>query len=243
MVLQMQAVDTAEYVPCLNDLSAGWDYEDVRSERGKSRFWLDSDRLGPRFLEVTLTPSCTVGDATERVTDAATGVTEYRRVEVVSSTFTAVVVPVTPRVADYARELETELEARAFNDRRPSVLFDTSDSPLEDKVAAAAQQGRPIIIVDEQDAREGEATLQMPDEDEWTRGLDRDRLFDRIEDLLPKPSYTGEWFFVFDGGCIEYEFDAKGRGVDQLESDVSDALGLFPAGEVRRVMRSIGVLG
>ena len=243
MVLQMQAVDTAEFVPCLNDLNAGWEYNDLFPERGKSRFTLDSDRLGSGFLEVTLTPACDVGDATERVTQAETGVTEYRNVEVVRSEVVVVVVPVTPRVAGYARVLETELEAQEFNGRTASVLFDAADSPLADKVANAAQQGRPIVIVDERDELAGTATLQMADEDEPTRELDRDDLFERLDDHLPEPSYRGEWFQVFTGGCITYEFDAAGPGVDRLAADVADALGLYPAGEVRRALRSIGVLG
>ena len=81
MVLQLQAVDTAEYVPCLNDLNAGWQYEDLVSERGMSRFWLDSDRLGSRFLEVTLTASCEVEDLTEvnssMTTSANTGTSSW----------------------------------------------------------------------------------------------------------------------------------------------------------------------
>ena len=243
MVLQMQAVDTAEFVPCLNDLNAGWTYNDLLPEQGRSWFTLDSDRLGSDFLEVTLTPACDVGNAPERVTQAATGVTEYRSVEVVSSEVVVVVVPVTPRVADYARILETELEAQEFNGRTASGVFDAGDSPLADKVAAAAQRGRPIVIVDERDELAGTATLQMPDESEPTRELDRDDLFERLDDDLPEPSYRGEWFQVFTGGCVTYEFDATGPGVDRLPADVQDALGLYPAGEVRRALRAIGVLG
>ena len=243
MILQMQAVDTAEYVPCLNDLKAGWSYEDLVPERGKSRFTLDSDRLGSGFVEVTLAPACDVGGARERRTDAATGVTEYRQVELVSSEVTVVVVPVTPRVADYARRIESELEAQEFNGRTVSVRFDTTDATLGDKIAAAARADRPIVIVDEQDAQADTATLQLPDERDWTRGLDRDDLFDRLDDRLPDAVYTGRWFQVFDGGCIEYAFDAEGPGVDRLEADIEEAIGLFPAGDVRRTMREIGVLG
>lgn len=243
MVLQMQAVDTAEYVPCLNDLKAGWSYEDLVPERGLSRFWLDSDRLGSRFLEVSLTPSCEVGSATEVGTDPESGVTEFRDVELVSSTVTMVIVPTTGREVDYAGFIEAELEAREISDRRVFVVFDTSDTPLAEKVVAAATRDRPIIIVNEQDAIDETATLQMPDESQSVRGLDLDDLFERLERRLPKPSFDGTWFRVFEGGCITYEFDAEGPGVDRLAEDVEEALGLFPAAEVRRVLRAAGILG
>jgi len=243
IVVQMQAVDTAEYVPCLNDLKAGWSYEDLVPERGLSRFWLNSDRLGSRFLEVSLTPSCDVGSATEVRTDPESGVTEFREVELVSSTVTMVIVPTTGREVEYAAFIEAELEAREIRDRRVFVVFDATDTPLSDKVAAAAARDRPIIIVNEQDAIDETATLQMPDENDSVRGLDLDELFDRLDRRLPKPSFEGIWYQVFEGGCITYEFDAEGPGVDRLAEDVEEALGLFPAEVVRRAMRSAGVLG
>lgn len=243
IVLQMQAVDTADWVPCLNDLKAGWSYEDLEPERGLSRFWLDSDRIGSRFLEVSLTPTCDVGSARELTTDAVTGVTEFREVELVSSSVTMVIVPTTGREVDYARMIEAELEARQINDRDIFVVFDTSDAPLADKISAAAERDRPIIIVNEQDALDGTATLQMSDEAQSVRGLDLGDLIERLDRRLPKPRFTGNWFRVFNGGCITYEFDAKGPGVDRLAEDVEEAIGLFPAAEVRRVLRAAGILG
>jgi riboflavin biosynthesis pyrimidine reductase len=154
-----------------------------------------------------------------------------------------VIVPVTGREANYARSIETELEARQINDRDVFVVFDTSDDPLADKVAAAAGRDRPIIVVDEQDALARTATLQMPDETQSVRGLDLEDLFERLEDRLAKPSFVGTWYRVFEGGCITYEFDAEGTGVDRLAEDVEEALGLFPAGVVRQAMRSAGLLG
>ncbi len=245
IMLEMQAVETAEFVPCLNDLNAGWSYEDLVPERGLSRFWLDSDRLGSHFLEVTLTPACDVSSASlagGRMDDA---VTEFRDVELIGSNVTIVIVPVTgqPAEAEHARSIESELEARQINDRNVFVVFDTSDDPLADKVAVAARRDRPMIIVDEQDALAKTATLQMPGESQSVRGLELNDLLDRLDDLLPKPSFVGTWYRVFEGGCITYEFDASGPGVDRLAGDVEDALGLFPAAEVRQALRSAGLLG
>lgn len=242
MILQMQAVDTAEYVPCLNDLKVGWSYEHLVAERFQSRFWLDSDRLGSRFLEVTLTPECEWGAATE-VSASQDDASEYRDIEVTGSTVTIVIVPVTGRETAYALGIEGELEARQINDRQVFVVFDERQIPLAEKVSNASGRDRPIIIVDEQDALAGTATLQMPGETQSVRGLDLDELLDRIEDRLPEPSFTGTWFTVFQGGCITYEFDASGPGVDRLAGDIEEALGLFPAGEIWGILRERGVVG
>ncbi|MGI9649231.1 MAG: His/Gly/Thr/Pro-type tRNA ligase C-terminal domain-containing protein [Acidimicrobiia bacterium] len=242
MILQMQAVETAEYVPCLNDLKVGWSYEHLIAKRSNSRFWLDSDRLGSHFLEVVLTPECDLGAATQ-VSASQPDVEEFRDIELVGSTATIVIVPVTGRETGYALEIEAELEARQINDRQIFVVFDEREIPLADKVEEAGRRDRPIIIVDEQDALAGTATLQMPGENQSVRGLDLDELLDRIEDQLPEPSFTGVWFTVFEGGCITYEFDASGPGVDRLAGDIEEALGLFPAGDVWRVMREVGVVG
>jgi hypothetical protein len=124
-------------------------------------------------------------------TDPESGVTEFREVELVSSTVTMVIVPTTGREVEYAAFIEAELEAREIRDRRVFVVFDATDTPLSDKVAAAAARDRPIIIVNEQDAIDETATLQMPDENDSVRGLDLDELFDRLDRRLPKPSFEG----------------------------------------------------
>lgn len=243
IIIEMQAVDTAEYVPCIDELSAGWTYEDLVAEHGQSRFWLNSDRIGSRFVEVVLTPQCDVGTAPQIGTALNDEVAEFRQVKLVASSATVVLVPVSGRETAYAAQIESELEARSINDRNIFVVIDDGDAPLADKVAVAAGQDRPIVFVDEQDALARTASLQMPGEAQSTRGLDLNDLVDRLDRLLPKPSFTGMWFQVFEGGCVTYEFDAKGVGVDRLAGDVEDAIGLFPAGELSRILRSQGILG
>lgn len=242
MILQMQAVDSAKYVPCVTDLKAGWSYEDLVADRGKSRFSLHSDRLGSGFLEVTLLEACET-DGLAAVSSPRDDVSEYRSIQLVGSTVTMVIVPETGREIDYARRIEAELEARRINGRQVFVVFDDADLPLAEKVAQASRSGRPLVILDEEDALEETATLRMPGRAESIRGLDFERLVDTLEDRLPKPSLRGTWVQVFEGGCIRFDLDAEGHGVDGLVGDVEEAIGLFPAEEVRRIMRDAGVLG
>jgi hypothetical protein len=56
--LMAQAVPSARFLPCIAALPVGWSFQSSEIERGSARFWLDSDRAGPRTLEVTLTTSC-----------------------------------------------------------------------------------------------------------------------------------------------------------------------------------------
>jgi hypothetical protein len=56
--LMAQAVPTARLLPCIAEFPAGWNFDSSDVERGRARFWMDSDRAGQRVLEVTLTEAC-----------------------------------------------------------------------------------------------------------------------------------------------------------------------------------------
>ena len=65
LILASQAVPSATYIPCIEPMPVGWSYagSDVRS--GWVRFWLDSDRVGSRAFEVTMTAACDLTGSTE----------------------------------------------------------------------------------------------------------------------------------------------------------------------------------
>ncbi len=65
LVLAAQSVPTAEFVPCVNHLQPGWTFQEFDTRKGRTRFWLDSDRTGGAFLVVTLEATCDIGDAPE----------------------------------------------------------------------------------------------------------------------------------------------------------------------------------
>jgi hypothetical protein len=73
MIVMAQAVPTANVVPCVAALPAGWTVGGVTARRGEGRFWLDSDQAGAHALDVTLRPpgKCAVDGATEVVSDEA----------------------------------------------------------------------------------------------------------------------------------------------------------------------------
>jgi hypothetical protein len=60
-----QAVPSASYVPCLNEVPRGWLFGGERIRNGHSEFWMDSDRAGFHALTVVLAPGCDTSKAVE----------------------------------------------------------------------------------------------------------------------------------------------------------------------------------
>ena len=65
LVLEAQAVGSAQQLPCLREKAVGWSFADLVVRDGEATFWLNSDRGGQRALSVLLRPSCSLDGATE----------------------------------------------------------------------------------------------------------------------------------------------------------------------------------
>jgi hypothetical protein len=79
LVLMAQAVPTAELVPCLGTLPAGWEFEALEVSQDRARIVLDSDRGGDHALTVTLASSCGLGEA-KRVPSDEAGARRFERI-------------------------------------------------------------------------------------------------------------------------------------------------------------------
>jgi hypothetical protein len=79
VVLLAQAVPTATWLPCLKSVPMGWTFAGLEAEAGSARFWLDSDRDGPRAIEVRLTSGCDTRGATE-IPSERDGLRRFERV-------------------------------------------------------------------------------------------------------------------------------------------------------------------
>ena len=244
LVLQVQAVPGAAYVPCINGLKAGWSYRDLEARNGHSVFWLDSDRIGTTFLTVESVLSCDFGDAVEAES-------EYPSVrlfkDVVAETTVEVVVVPEGTVGqtleihnlDYAKEIATELENTTIKGRVTEASISLSNDTTAVRVSRAAATGAHVITISVRDAEEGTVTLLLHGQTQEYEG-DLDDAIDAIEDAETESSYRGNWYHVFDGGCVVYTFDAKGASVDTLEDDIELALGLFDAEALRQTARDAG---
>jgi hypothetical protein len=241
MVLQVQAVPGAAYVACINGLKTGWQYRDLEARNGYSVFWLDSDRLGNTFITVESVLSCDVGDATE----SESGVPSVRLFKDVVSETTIEIVLVPEgsvgRSLEFAADITTELEANTIKGRAIDVSVSLANDPTATRVSRAAASGAHVIIISVRDAEEGTMTLLLHGQTQEYRG-DLDRVIDAIEETETLSSYRGNWYYVFDGGCVVYTFDAEGVSVDTIEDDILLALGLFDAGALRQTARDAGYL-
>jgi tRNA A-37 threonylcarbamoyl transferase component Bud32/membrane-associated phospholipid phosphatase len=69
LLLEAQAVPTAELVPCIAGIPAGWSYQGMDVRDGAATIFLDSDRAGFRAVEVNFTRTCDLTDTTEVASD------------------------------------------------------------------------------------------------------------------------------------------------------------------------------
>lgn len=239
LVLEVQSVPGAAYVSCVNGLKTGWDYVHLAARSGYSVFSLDSDRLGNTFVTVESVLSCDVGDAPGSDVE---GLPIQLFKDIVSDT-TVDIVLVPEGKAEitrtYAAEIRAELEDLTIKDSTTAVAVSVSDEPTASRVSAAASTGAHVIVISIRDAEEGTLTLMVggqPPEYEGTL----DEVIDKIEDVEIEASYRGSWYYVFEGGCVVYTFDAEGAGVDTIERDIELALGLYDAAALRQTARDAG---
>lgn len=67
--LVAQAVPSATLIPCIDRLHTGWTYGGSEVRSGFVRFWLDSDRVGDRAVDVLMTRACNVAGDTPLPSD------------------------------------------------------------------------------------------------------------------------------------------------------------------------------
>jgi hypothetical protein len=133
LVLEAQAVPTADRVPCVRLLPAGWSVFSTETESGRARFALSSDRAGNRALQVTFTERCDTRGATEIPTDED-GTRRYERIEEVTPGFVSTrYYTFNGGCAAYRFDLEKEGRALA-NEASLALSFiarDTIDAKLK----------------------------------------------------------------------------------------------------------------
>lgn len=237
-VLTVQAVPTAKYTPCLNELRLGWDSVSWFARSGEAGFAI-SRSVSP-FLEVTVTESCDVGVAT--LVDS--GYPDIERYEDISSELGAVAITLVPSgelQLQNAQSLATRFSGVEIEDRPVNFIIDDElDEPVTFRVNDALATGQYVWIIEPLDAEEGTVEVRGNNPRVNASRLKPDDALDLIEDFVPEPHYRGNWYFTFDGGCITYEFNAKGVLAESVAADADDALGFYDAAELRRVAREAG---
>jgi hypothetical protein len=244
VILEAQSVPDVEYVPCINDLKAGWTYEHLKAESGEARFWISSDRVGERFLEVRLQPACEIGDAAQVESDEGS-VPLFVDVENSDYILSLVVIPEGADVGNrtYALELAVDLGSEVVEDRTVRVWVDASDDATQDRITRALEGGAPVLVVGPREREENLVELYLVDEEGAVQEPQRLSLGDALEEIeetLDEPSYEARWHYLFRSGCVTYTFDAHGPGIESLPREVQAALGLYPVDPLRELGAEYG---
>jgi hypothetical protein len=240
LILSIQAVPGSQYVSCIFGLKAGWKYQDLKAESGRSFYTLDSDRMGDDFIQVENVLSCDVGDAVLE-DELDTGVELWKDVEA-EIDVSIVIVPEGPSDRTASREFEigVELEDAEIRGRTVVVSASKPDESTRARIDQAAASGAHVIIISIRDAEEGTLTLLVRGTDVEVEVDDLDDALEAIEDAESESSYTGNWYYKFDTGCVVYTFNAEGSGVATLDEDIQIALSLYDAEALRESARDAG---
>lgn len=237
-VMTVQAVPTAKYTPCLNELRLGWDSVEWFAENGRAGIEI-AKNFDP-FLTATVTETC---DTSESVA-VDSGYPDIQRFEDIDSQqaeIEIVIVPSGQQPLGTSRQLVEELTGVQIDDRPVTYTVDSAiDDPVGSRVKLALSRDAYVWIIDELDVEEGTVQLRSSTAAATGRGLEPDDALDLIEDAAPGVFYRGSWYFTFEGGCITYQFDANGILAETVAADAEDALGFYPALQLRQGARDAG---
>ena len=237
-VLVLQAVPTADYAPCINSLKLGWDEVAFGVESGKAE--LQFGREFASFLDVRLTESCDIGDAIA-VESGMDDVARFDDIRAVGTGIGVTLIPTGERPRIHALRLANDLEGVRIEGRPITFTVDENvDFEVRTRVNEALFTDDYVWIINDLDVEEETLEMRRTADGEGARGLSIGEALDRIEDQTPEVSYRGQWFFLFEGGCITYDFDAEGTVAATVAQDATESIGFYPNEELRRVGRSYG---
>jgi hypothetical protein len=240
LILAIQSVPRSPYVSCIFGLKAGWKYQDLEAEAGRSFYTLDSDRMGDDFVRVENVLSCDVGNAVLE-DELDNGVALWKDVEA-EIDVSIVIVPEGPsdRTSTRGAEITLKLEDAEVRGRAVVISSSKPDESTRTRIDEAAAGGAHVIIISIRDAEEGTLTLLVHGMDVEIEVDDLDDALEAIENAESEASYTGNWYYKFDGGCVVYAFNAEGSGVATLDEDIQTALLLYDAEALREFARRAG---
>ena len=237
-ILSVQAVPTAKYTPCLNELRVSWDSVEWFAEDGKAG--LEIIRSFDTFLTSTVTATCDVSGA-EPVDSGYPDIDRYEDIEAQPAEIEIAIVPSGPRPLTQSLALIAELAGDEIDDRPVAYsIDDTVSESVSSRVELALSENKYVWVVDEVDVEDGTVQLRIDRASPTENGLDPREALERIEDVVPGVFYRGSWFFTFEGGCITYDFDASGNLAETVAADADDALGFYPAYELREFAEEAG---
>ena len=228
-ILTIQAVPTAKYTPCLDELRLGWDTVEWFAEDGRAGFKITRS-ISP-FFTATVTPACDVSGAT-KVESGFPDIERYEDIESQATEIGITIIPSADRPLLSSRLLVDRLEGTEVDDRPVIFTIDENvDQQVGPRVNNALLTNDYVWVISELGAEEGTVELRSNDPALTGRGsgVSTTVALELIDESVPDVLYRGDWYFTFEGGCITYEFNAKGRLAETVAADAEDAFGFYPA--------------
>jgi hypothetical protein len=233
LILEAQSVRGAAYAPCVEELPPGWEYEHMMARSGEARFWISSDRVGDRFLEVRFEESCDVSGAREAISDEE-GIPRFVEDLDVDFRLPVTLIP-EGDVADlvgYTESIALDIWATRVQGRLVRVAIDDGGPTTAERIRAALDDGDAALVVGPRDLEEGTVELHLPG-GKVSGGLSIAEALDEAADRLGEPTYRSDWYYPFTNGCVTYLIDAEGPGVERVAPEVLDAVGFIDLGWMR----------
>jgi hypothetical protein len=169
------------------------------------------------------------------------GATRYEDLRIVRQEIPITIIPTGERPRLHALMLAEQLNGTRVDDRPVVFAVDQNiDFEVMTRVNDALFDDHYVWIVNDLDVEEGTLEMRMTAGGEGARGLSVAAALQRLEDLVPEVTYEGQWFFVFEGGCITYDFDAEGTVAATLEQDATEAIGFYDNAALVEAARRAG---
>jgi len=246
-ILVAQTVRGAEYTPCINELKPGWSYQHLEARTGQTRFWISSDRVGDRFLEITFEGSCDLTRAVEVGSDEP-GIPLY--VEEIKADFLIRITVISEGDSEnyrgYAAEVAQEIGSSRVANRLVRGDIDFSDLPTAERIRLALADGQAVLVVGAREYEEGTVELHILRPGDANPvvlpGMSAAEAVEEVADPLDDPVYRALWYYPFENGCVTYRFDAKGAGADRISYEVKDSLGFLLLAPLREYGEQVGYL-
>ena len=237
-VMTVQAVPTARYTPCLEELRPGWDSVTWFAENGRAGIEIEKGTVP--FLSATVTGSCDVSGAAQ-VFSGFTDIQRFEDVEFGPVEINVTIVPSESKGLVMSQRLVDRLGGEEIDDRPVVYKIDHDmDRTMTARISDALMAKEYVWIIDELDAEEGTVDLRSNDTRVAANRINPEDALEVIEDFAPGAFYRGNWFFTFDGGCITYEFDAEGTLAATIAADADESIGFYPAYQLIEIATDAG---
>lgn len=239
-VIQMQAVPTAEWGPCLLEVPRGWELIMPEPRSGEVELEFYSSGLGTPSLTVSLRDECEPTPDARRAAPPDSTAQRWVEVRERARGMEVAVVPVAARHEQAAYELATDLSDRELRGNRLRMsIANVVHGPAEERIQERLEQGTAVIVVDDGHALRDELELRLPDQARPITGT-FGAILTELADRTEPPRYHATWWDVDEGSCTVFEFNVEGLDAASIETDVDAVIGRFPLGDLRRGLADHG---